>query len=464
LLLVDSLARHSPFAAFVRKERASIFVEAMIAIPLFLLVIFVLIYFSMVFIVRGLIDDSAQKALSYAVTHPGFEVQPLGYASQEDCLDKYSEDPFCQAVNDVIALAKQIPSGGILGSSIGQGAIAHLVGDPEVIIPVPDDIYYHVEEVYAQYPFKVVINAKLSWLIPGLSVPINAKAVGFYETHYSPSIPVEVDCHGYPYLHPSFKTQPCDCSSHPNAIFDFDSYQCHTCQFDRNSTRDPVSHYSSSTDSYGCHCPSTTLCREKYGSGSVVATVGNWQCRCLCHTTNGFVGGAESPCSCGAAPASYMDVVFQPEKVHDEANHICKCRKSDGGELTAADCKALFPDRADQVTVKADGCGCRCEWGSQPQCEGTGGTVPPNIDPATDECLCTRCAPGKVYDYDEGRCVCPNPIDCGPHGSWNEGTCSCNCTGDCNGWDVMNEDTCECNCPGDRYSCDEPYQGPSGPG
>lgn len=472
------------------RYRGSLAVELAIALPLFLAMVFASVSFGIAMMVNAVVDESVQGALAKAVVDPSFNTQPSGLTSMEDCDDgQFSATPFCESVAAIKQSVIDLTSTAWVSTDENSGSFGYFVGGPKVDIPIAKD---SIEQAYATRPFTVSATVRLN-LFGIYPIDLGAVATGYYEVHHTPTMPAAMDCNGYPYMHPLYQSEQCDCSYLSNATTSLVTHQCHICEYDRKAPLPgggAPSGYGDLADDHGCYCPTSSTCEAIYGTGSVRYTAGPDKCKCGCYANNGWDGGLMHTCQCSAPPASYTGasgqvVTFDPSRV--EQGGICYCSISEGSEvgtpgkpISAADCDQLFPDAAGRLMPSPTGCGCWCQTTNFDQgiCAGTGGKIgygqapDGNGNRNNPTCECSTCPSGKTYDAPNNICVCNGGCEighdeecCGTGNTYDQSNCECQCQGDCNGYpNAMRADcTCDCDNPGgNQYTCTPPDNGGGG--
>ncbi len=483
---------------FYGQVKAASYVEAAIALPIAIVVMFAFTYFSFALISMGILDHSANRTMRAITTHPAFDKAPPGECEDNanfNCSNEEDNENVCKSIYCIKEKAKQIPLGTFFGLGKASGKLVYLEdsnSNPKIDMPkVATNLSY--EDAIKQEPVVVTLTAKLKSPFPYFSdISITSTATGFIEIRSKPNLPAIMDCNGYRKGDPRYKTEPCLCSVEKNEIWNpvlnAGDGGCETCKYDRKTPNADGSYpagYIKWSDVL-CLCPTLDKCKELYPHSQVFSNPNDSsRCRCGCHTNNGFSevamdsGIPAGGCQC--APAPYMsaeqpygqypspDVVtthnvnasnivkFEPNLqiivgtgIHADK---CICTKlgSNGSTLNTSDCENIWapiigPGKVDVSYTSY--CSCWCK----DRCTAIGAVRITQWDPSAG-CGC-KCPGSKKFNDSSNTCECQN-IDnspmppCVSPSNYND-SCVCECPNkDCG--ENISKSYPDCACLGCRF-------------
>lgn len=442
--------------------------EFSLVIPIFLAAVVGLLYLGISLGVQGVLDHAASRALAAAVIMPELSDERVACVQNSSASYCTGLDQVRQAARDVLQSSFMIRSD---GSTSGIASMTLSDTNPKVTIPEPT-AGESAQQAFERAPITIEIKAQVNSFFPMPGLPpivYTGRASGFYEVRSALSYPVPVDCNGNPKNSAAYMTQPCDCSSIPNSVWNSNTGSCEACSPDRLNHLDANHNVYMPTVS-ACACPSEEYCQAQYGPGAQLWWAGPDACKCGCNFAGGgwqfgrLSGGPATSCTCGSPPSDYPPgnpnaFHFNGQQVNGQ---ICECVPS----LTQAACDAIFPDEIVRVANPAH-CNCECAT----ECTGTyrhedGTRTNSNTqnfwDPSQGcECHCYN--PDWTYDpnrtYTGAGCACTNTCPAGKHPNEAAADCACTCNvanmacpGGANGiagfYDV---DACACRCHAGTY-------------
>lgn len=392
------------------QTRGSVFIEATIALPIFVFFVFAIFEFAMMAEKRSLLESVAFEGLSLSQTIAHLD-------AEDDPMTPEDEASLRLQAYERIEQRMQEFGENLLGENWRIEEVK-IPGYPEPAASESRKSILEKEPIVIELAMDYTPGFPLS--IFTSTIPIRATSSGYRELKAIPTQPVALDCTGSP-IQPGSAPNSSGClcpqSSDPNAYWNAEQNRCVCAVTDSE-------YYNDGTGS-GCRCRSgfTDPNLEDEDLQCICAGADPFQCSgatgylpagsCSCANcgTNRVANAAKTGCICD--PAHQSACLANPSRVYDIVNCMCvscagdalrsegsvttcQCTQSQINNAIATNtplswstCAPTTPCTGQFSTVSSDGKGCIC--GAQP------------VD--------VTCRPGESWVSSSTTCGCACPAD-----------------------------------------------------